>query len=161
MPARSDPYRPAAATAPELSAGAVVLHPASSRVLLLHEVAEERWSLPKGHVDEGESLAATTRREVREETALAPIDLGPELGEVRYRFYDRTKGHNVHKTVVYFLARARATRARLEPLFDRYAWVAVTAALRDVRFESDRQVLRAARRALRAGLAPPRRRQRT
>ena len=53
------------------------------------------WSIPKGHVDEGEELAACARRETEEETGLRCRILAP-LGEVRY-----TRGR---KTVHAFLA---------------------------------------------------------
>ena len=157
MRSRTDPYRPQHPIVPELSAGAIVLHPVREQVLLLHEVAEDRWTLPKGHVDPGESLSAAALREVTEETGLA-VDLREEIGEVSYRFFDRKRRRNVLKVVVYFLARARAQSLSLEPYFDAGAWVSLGSALRRVRFNSDRIMLQQARAKLRARPARSRRR---
>ena len=149
MAHRTRPYRPLRPTVPELSAGAVLVDPSRLRVLLLHEIAEGRWTLPKGHVDPGETLAQAARREVAEETGIRPLALAQEIAEVRYRFFDPQKRRNVHKTVVYFLARTRPVRLKLEPIFDRAEWVTIPSALKRVRYRSDRDVLSAARRAVR------------
>ena len=63
MGKRSEPYRPDAAIVPELAAGAIVVHDPSGEILLLHELEEDRWCFPKGHVDPGESLGAAALRE--------------------------------------------------------------------------------------------------
>ena len=43
------------------------------------------WSLPKGHVEEGETLAQTAEREVAEETGIRGRVVAP-LGEVEFFF---------------------------------------------------------------------------
>jgi 8-oxo-(d)GTP phosphatase len=150
---RNEPYHPDAPIVPELAAGAILLQQDRSDLLLLHYKDEDRWCFPKGHVDPGESLAAAAVREVAEETGLTSITLAGELGEVSYRFYDPQKGHNVHKTTVYFLARTPERSARPEPMFDRYDWVSVSEALQRVPYETDRRMLEVLARRL---AAPPR-----
>ncbi|HTT16510.1 MAG TPA: NUDIX domain-containing protein [Thermoplasmata archaeon] len=141
---RSEPYRPDAPIVAEIAAGAVVER--DGRILLLHEVDEDRWCLPKGHVDPGESLPVTAVREVREETGLTDVRLGDELLEVTYRFYSGAKRSNVHKTTVYFLARSAGGPVRVEEAtFDRHEWVTLDRAEELLRFEADRRVVRAAR----------------
>jgi ADP-ribose pyrophosphatase YjhB (NUDIX family) len=61
------------------------------------------WSLPKGHVEEGESLEQTAAREAQEETGIAAEIVCP-LGVVDYWFV--AEGRRIHKTVHHFLLRA-------------------------------------------------------
>jgi 8-oxo-dGTP pyrophosphatase MutT (NUDIX family) len=149
VPAGERAYRPEAPIVAEIAGGAVVVR--AGNFLLLHQTRDDRWCLPKGHVDPGEPLAVTAVREVREESGLTDLRLGPEIAEVSYRFYDPSRRLNVHKTCVYFLARSDRGEVRTEPIFDRFAWVEPLRALELVPFESDRSVLTAARAALAAG----------
>jgi 8-oxo-dGTP pyrophosphatase MutT (NUDIX family) len=135
-------YRPGAPIVAELSSGAVVVRGAT--VLLLHERREDRWCLPKGHVDPGESLEAAALREVQEETGLEDVRLGPEVGEVSYRFFSPSRGLNVHKTGVYFLASSAAGSVRTEAIFDRFEWAPFDRAPAQVRYETDRTIVRKA-----------------
>lgn len=148
MPRRSDPFRPEAPIVPELASGAVLVHAERQDVLLLHEITEDRWCFPKGHVDPGESLRAAAVRELREETGIAAVSMDRELGEVSYRFFDPARAINVHKTTVYFLAFTKERTVRPEPIFDRAEWVDLEIAAGRVAFETDRRMLDAARRHL-------------
>ncbi|MGI0132188.1 MAG: NUDIX domain-containing protein [Thermoplasmata archaeon] len=142
----SEPYRPDAPSVAELAAGAVVVEGGGGQVLLLHHRDEDRWCFPKGHVEPGESLRAAARRELEEETGLLAVDLGEEIAESRYRFYDPQRRVNVLKTTIYFLGNAEKAPVRLEDLFDAYRWEDLDAAADLVPFEEDRRVLRAVKR---------------
>lgn len=61
------------------------------------------WSLPKGHVEAGETNEAAAIREVREETGIVGRILAP-LGTIDFWF--TTEQHRVHKTVHHFLLEA-------------------------------------------------------
>jgi len=147
MPGGNGPYRPGAPIVAEIASGAVVVR--DGTVLLLHEAAEDRWCLPKGHVDPGESVEQAALREVREEAGLDDLRLGEELGEVSYRFFSGARRINVHKTSVYFLAHSESGDVRTEPIFDRFRWATLDQATDLVRYDTDRTVLERARQRLR------------
>ena len=69
------------------------------------------WALPKGLVDQGESVEATALREVAEETGVEGRSLG-KLGDVRY-VYSRG-GQRIFKVVTFYLL--RYSRGRLDDL---------------------------------------------
>ena len=58
------------------------------------------WSLPKGHVEEGETEPQTAVREVREETGIQGEVVG-KLGVIDFWFV--ADGRRVHKTVHHYL----------------------------------------------------------
>ncbi|WP_067884765.1 NUDIX hydrolase [Nocardia vaccinii] len=61
------------------------------------------WSLPKGHIEQGETAEQTAVREVAEETGISGLVVA-ELGSIDYWFV--TEGRRVHKTVHHYLMRS-------------------------------------------------------
>ncbi len=98
-------------TVRETSAGGLVVDgldgPPEARCAALIGRTDRRgrllWSLPKGHIEEGESSEQTAIREVAEETGIQGVVVA-ELGSIDYWFV--TEGRRVHKTVHHFLLRS-------------------------------------------------------
>jgi len=89
----------------ETSAGGLVLDrlgPAASGALIgrLDRRGRLLWSLPKGHVEAGETVEQTAEREVAEETGITGAVVG-KLGVIDFWFV--AEGRRVHKTVHHFL----------------------------------------------------------
>jgi 8-oxo-dGTP pyrophosphatase MutT (NUDIX family) len=64
-----------------------------------------RWSLPKGHVELGETTEQAAVREVAEETGISGR-ITARLGSVEYTF--TAEGRRIHKRVHHFLMEAVA-----------------------------------------------------
>ncbi len=70
------------------SGGIVFRRDAATKKLeiLLMQDAKNRWTIPKGHVEEGEEPKQTAEREIREETGLQEMKVMNWLGKVNFRY---------------------------------------------------------------------------
>ena len=89
----------------ETSAGGLILDrlgPGASGALIgrLDRRGRLLWSLPKGHVERGETEPETAVREVAEETGISGRVVG-KLGTIDFWFV--AEGRRVHKTVHHYL----------------------------------------------------------
>lgn len=92
----------------EFSAGGLVVRrsgPSLSAAIIGRTDRRGRllWSLPKGHIEPGETAAEAAVREVEEETGIVGSVVAP-LGKIDYWFV--ADGRRVHKTVTHFLMNA-------------------------------------------------------
>ena len=110
----------------EVSAGGLVLDrvgPGARAALIgrLNRRGHLLWSLPKGHVEEGETPPETAVREVAEETGIRGRVLAP-LGTIDFWFV--IAGRRVHKTVHHYLLLAEGGELSDEDIeVTEVAWV--------------------------------------
>ncbi len=106
QPARPGNPGERAATRIERSAGGVVVRAlAGCWHALLIKDPYGKWSLPKGHMEGGESLREAAVREVEEETGIRPEVVGPRIDTVDWTFRDGDE--TIHKYCTFFLMRSR------------------------------------------------------
>ena len=133
----------------EKSAGGVVVRAREGvpHVLLIRD-PYQNWGLPKGHLEAGEDAPTAAVREVREETGLAALELGPELGMIDWYF--RRDDELIHKICSFFLMRSADGEARPEVNegITECQWLPVEQAVARVTYENAREMIRAAVRHL-------------
>jgi 8-oxo-dGTP pyrophosphatase MutT (NUDIX family) len=130
-----------------VAAGGVVVD--GDRVLVLRRPSRREVRLPKGHVDEGETLERAALREVAEESGYTDLEIVADLGSQIVGFERDGKQHE--RTERYFLMQPSERGLQdvgAEPQF-RPMWLGWSDALRMLTFEAEREWLRRARKYLR------------
>ena len=117
--------------------------------LLLIQDAKNRWTIPKGHIEEGEAAVATARREIGEEAGLFDIDMLGWLGKIhfRYRRIDRL----VLMTTQIYLVRVRTSgdEIKKEDWMNDIKWFPFSEALDLIEYEDIGKLMLLARKRIR------------
>lgn len=101
------------------------------------------WSMPKGHIEPGETIEETARREAHEETGADGTILGP-LGIIDYWFV--AEGRRIHKTVHHHLMRYdHGELCDEDPEITEVAWVAFDDLPRRLAYPDERRLVEKAR----------------
>ncbi|CAF3590796.1 unnamed protein product [Rotaria socialis] len=109
------------------SCGIFVMKSNQSFLLMKHR---NRYDLPKGHMEPGETEQQTALRELLEETGIksSDIDIDPHFRseETYFPIYKRFRGETVQKTLVIFLARLKSDSIQVVPTehpdFEWHTW---------------------------------------
>ena len=146
-PRRSDPRL---RTVHETSAGGLVIdgidRPREEQLAALIGRMDRRgrmlWSLPKGHIEQGETAEQTAIREVAEETGIQG-DVLAALGSIDYWFV--TEGRRVHKTVHHYLMRfSGGELCDADVEVTEVAWVPVAELPRRLAYADERRLAKVA-----------------
>lgn len=135
-------------TREQVSAGGVTFRRIDGliEIAIVLIVPEMRWQLPKGLVDEGETIEEAAVREVREEAGIE-TDLTAPLEETEYWFYANKDGERTrfHKTVHWFLMRYRGgTTENHDAEVAEARWAGIEEALDMLVFKNEREVVKKA-----------------
>ena len=135
-------------TVRDVSAGGVAFRhrPDGIEVVLVGRREPERWVLPKGTPNRGESMDQTAVREVSEETGIQVRLIRP-LHDIQYWFVLHGVRH--YKTVHFYLMEAVGGDTSLhDHEYDVAAWFPIAEAERRLAFANERMVVTKARAGL-------------
>ncbi len=125
----------------ERSAGAVVFRETDKGRLYLLLQNAGRWDFAKGGVEKGESELQTVVREVEEETGIRNLKLVPGFRKVIEYFY-RREGKNIHKQVVYLLAKTSDGAVKISFEHQGFGWFPYLEAVQMASYDNSKVTLK-------------------
>ena len=134
----------------QFSSGGIVFRKSGPgvRVVLISREGGKVWCLPKGLIEKGESAEETALREVREETGLIG-KIVEKLGDVSYWYVSDEERTKFFKKVSFFLLKHQGGNTRDHDFeVDETAWMPIEEAARKLTYESERKLMRKAKRLL-------------
>jgi 8-oxo-dGTP pyrophosphatase MutT (NUDIX family) len=129
----------------QISAGGVAFRKRGEKleVALISVGDDNRWQLPKGLVDKGESTEDAAVREVREEAGIDTTVVG-RIDKVEYWYFAKENGGRVryHKYVYFYLLRYKSGDvAEHDDEVNEARWVEIGEAVKRLAFATEKKVV--------------------
>ncbi len=137
----------------EPTAGGIVFrrNEAGQIEILLIQDAKDRWTIPKGHIEEGETAKQTARREIGEEAGLHDVDVLDWLGKIHFR-YRRIEKLVLMTTQIYLVkAKGDTDAIKKEEWMNGIQWFAFHDALDAIEYEDIGKLMLLAMKKIRQG----------
>lgn len=119
--------------------------------VLLIQDSKGRWTIPKGHIEPGETAKMTARREIEEETGLKNVNVLSWLGKIHFK-YRRADKLVLMTTQIYLV---QAMDAKERPMGEKWMkgiqWFPFAEALNLIEYEDIERLMLIAKKRVRAG----------
>ncbi len=119
--------------------------------ILLIQDSKERWTIPKGHIEPGETAKMTARREIEEETGLRNVSVLAWLGKIHFK-YRRLDKLVLMTTQIYLV---QALDDHEMPMGEKWMkgikWFSFSEALDAIEYEDIEKLMLIAKKKIRAG----------
>lgn len=119
--------------------------------VLLIQDSKGRWTIPKGHIEPGETAKMTARREIEEETGIKNFDVLTWLGKIHFK-YRRADKLVLMTTQIYLV---QALDAREMPTGEKWMkgikWFPFSEALDLIEYEDIEKLMLIAKKKIRTG----------
>lgn len=119
--------------------------------VLLIQDSKGRWTIPKGHIEPGETAKMTARREIEEETGLRNFSVLTWLGKIHFK-YRRADKLVLMTTQIYLV---QAMDAREMPTGEKWMrgiqWFSFAEALNLIEYDDIEKLMLIAKKKIRAG----------
>ena len=139
----------------ERSAGAIVFCKENNEIYYLllpypnssSNTKKEYWGFPKGHIERGEKIEETAKREVEEETGLKDIKFINGFKEQEKYFFTE-EGKKIFKTVNSLLAETKTKEIKISSEHLGFKWLSYEEALKQLTFKNAKEILKKAHKFL-------------
>tara|TARA_B100001750_G_C15144403_1_gene416354 strand:- start:30 stop:443 length:414 start_codon:yes stop_codon:yes gene_type:complete len=124
-----------------ISAGIILFNENDDvRRYLLLNYPNGHWDFIKGGIEDGETPHETSIRETEEETGITDIKfVNGYKEEIEYFF--RVDNNDVHKKVIFFLARTNSINVKLSHEHNDFIWLEYESALKKLTYKNAMNVL--------------------
>lgn len=112
---------------PIIKAGGGLVWNEHEELLMIYR--RNKWDLPKGKLDKGETIEECALREVKEETGLKDVTLGKFIGITQHQYFDKYVDTEVIKESYWYIMTASIREelvAQLEEDITDLRWVSKT-----------------------------------
>jgi len=107
----------------EKSAGAIIFRKNKGKIYyLVLKYGLGHWDYVKGHIEKGESLEETVRREAGEEAGIRDLEFIKGFKEW-FKYFFKQKGQNIFKIVTFLLAETKTKKIKLSYEHLDYKWL--------------------------------------
>lgn len=119
--------------------------------ILLIQDSKERWTIPKGHIEPGETAKMTARREIEEETGLKNVTILTWLGKIHFKY--RRQDKLVLMSTQIYLVQSLDDHEIVsgEKWMKGIRWFSFSDALDAIEYEDIEKLMLIAKRKIRAG----------
>jgi 8-oxo-dGTP pyrophosphatase MutT (NUDIX family) len=133
----------------QFSAGGVAFRKQDGQVevALISVGGDNRWQLPKGLVDKGESTEDAAIREVREEAGI-DTEIVTRIDKVEYWYFWKENGQRIryHKFVYFYLLRYKAGDVRdHDHEVNEARWLDIDDAIEMLAFDDEKKIMEKAK----------------
>jgi 8-oxo-dGTP pyrophosphatase MutT (NUDIX family) len=139
----------------EKSAGAIIFRKENNKIFYLllhypgasHRAEKDYWDFPKGHIEKGEKIEDTVKREIFEETGLKDIKILSGFKET-IKYFFKFEGENILKFVTFFLAETKEKNVQISFEHIGYEWLPYEEAIEKLTFKNAKEILKRANKFL-------------
>ena len=119
--------------------------------ILLIQDSKDRWTIPKGHIEPGETAKQTAIREIGEEAGLTDIEVLGWLGKIHFK-YRRMDTLVLMTTQVYMVrAQGNTDGIKKESWMNGIKWMSFNEALDAIEYEDIGKLMLLAKKRIRQG----------
>ena len=105
------------------------------RKYLLLNYPTGHWDFIKGGIEDGENPYETSTRETKEETGITDIEFIDGYEE-QIEYFFRVNNHDVHKKVIFFLAKTNSLNVTLSHEHINFIWLDYETALKKLTYDN-------------------------